>query len=67
MSTVGEIKAAIQKLPPADQSELVDWMIDWADDAWDRQIKADISAGRLDKKLDQVRADIRAGNVREMP
>jgi hypothetical protein len=63
MSTVEEIKAAIQRLRPADQSALVDWISEWADDEWDRQIKADIEAGRLTDVVKQARADMRAGNV----
>ena len=61
MTTVREIKAAIEKLPLVEQSKLLDWVNDWADDAWDREMKAQMSAGRFEKKLDLLRTDIRAG------
>ena len=67
MSTVEEIKAAIQRLQPADQNALIQWINQWADDEWDKQIKADIEGGRLDGLLNQARADIKGGRAREMP
>ena len=67
MSGVEEIKSAIQNLPPTEQTKLVQWINDWADDEWDRQMKDDLSAGRLDNLLHQVRTDIRAGNLLDMP
>ncbi|HEY1684701.1 MAG TPA: hypothetical protein VGG19_08065 [Tepidisphaeraceae bacterium] len=67
MTGVDEIKTAIQKLPPDEQTKLVHWINDWADDEWDRQIKEDMAAGRLDDLLTQVRKDIEAGNLLDMP
>ncbi|HWB53065.1 MAG TPA: hypothetical protein VG722_02695 [Tepidisphaeraceae bacterium] len=67
MTGVEEIKTAIQKLPPAGQTKLVQWINDWADDQWDRQMKEDLAAGRLDELLSRVRTDIRADNLLDMP
>jgi hypothetical protein len=67
MSTVDEIKAAIEHLPPDEQVELLQWASDRAEEAWDRQIESDAASGCMDHVLNRVRADIRAGNVREMP
>jgi hypothetical protein len=67
MSTVEEIKAAIKQLRPADQNALLQWINEWADDEWDRQIKRDLQTGGLDAVLRQARADIAAGKAREMP
>jgi hypothetical protein len=67
MVTVEEIKAAIGKLPQAQRTQLASWINESVDDEWDRQIKADVTAGRLDGLLKKVRSDIRVGNVREMP
>ena len=36
------------------------------DDDWDRQIKADATAGRLDHLVDEARADIAAGRSRPL-
>ena len=67
MIGVDEIKTAIQSLPPEEQTKLVQWINDWADDEWDRQMKEDLAAGRLDSLLKKVRSDIGAGNLLDMP
>ncbi len=66
MSTVEEIKVAIEKLSPAERAEL-DALLDQAEDAWDRQMMADAKAGKLDRLLARVDANIDSGNLREFP
>ena len=48
MSTVEEIKAAIELLPPLEFARLRHWLQekDWHE--WDRQIEADSASGKLD-------------------
>lgn len=48
MTTLLEIKAAIDRLSPRDYCELMAMLHPAADDDWDRQIAADLAAGRLD-------------------
>lgn len=48
MSTVVEIKEAIARLSAEDYAELMADLMDFADDDWDRAMKADAAAGRLD-------------------
>ena len=66
MTTVEEIKAAIEKLSPAQRAELEAFLQE-ADDAWDRQIAADAQAGKLDRLIARVDANIDSGNLREFP
>ena len=66
MSTLEKIKVAIEKLSPAERAEL-DAYLQQADDAWDRQIAADAKAGKLDRLLARVDANIDSGNLREFP
>jgi hypothetical protein len=47
MSTVQEIKSAIAKLSIEEQAEIVAELCGWADDDWDRQMKADAAAGKF--------------------
>ena len=61
-----EIKAAIEKLSPSERAEL-DTFLQEADDAWDRQMRADAKAGKLDCLIAKVDAHIDAGNLREFP
>ena len=48
MSTVVEIKEAIARLSAEEYAELMAELMDFPDDDWDREMKADAAAGRLD-------------------
>ena len=48
MSTVVEIKEAIARLSAEEYAELMADLMDFPDDDWDRAMKADAQAGRLD-------------------
>jgi hypothetical protein len=48
MGTVVEIKRAIARRSAEDYAELMAALTDFADDDWDRAMKADAVAGRLD-------------------
>jgi hypothetical protein len=67
MSTVEEIKIAVQKLSLEEKAEFARWFHGWQDDPWDRQMAQDIAAGKLDKLLAEVDEDTRAGRLRELP
>ena len=45
MSTVAEIKRAIEKLSPQERCELEALLHPWPDDDWDRQMQADAEPG----------------------
>jgi hypothetical protein len=66
MSTVQEIETAIQKLKPKEIREVGDWLDELREDLWDRQIDADIKAGRLDKLADKALEDYRAGRCKPL-
>jgi hypothetical protein len=59
--SVKEIESAITQLPAKDVSELMLWLEDYHSQIWEKQIEADLEAGRLDKVLDEVDADLAAG------
>jgi len=67
MTTVQEIKAAIEKLSLSERAELEKILHGWEDDDWDRQMIADAKAGRLDRLIAKVDANIDAGNLRDLP
>jgi len=48
MSTVDEIKSAISRLSLEERAGLTADLCGWTDDDWDRQMKADAVAGKLD-------------------
>jgi hypothetical protein len=48
VSTVVEIKEAIARLSAEEYAELMADLMDFPDDDWDRAMKTDAAAGRLD-------------------
>ena len=65
MSTIAEIIDAVRQLSETEKGEFLDRLseIDF-DDAWDRQIEADVKAGWLDFMLKELDEDIATGRVR---
>ena len=66
MSTVQEIKAAIDRLPLDERAGLIAELCGWADDDWDRQMKADANAGKFDAMNREADAADRAGQTRPL-
>jgi hypothetical protein len=66
MTTLLEIKAAIDRLTPREYAELMAMLHPTTDDEWDRQIAADVAAGRLDHLTAEARADVAAGRCKPL-
>ena len=66
--SVTEILNAVRSLGEKEKNEFLAGLgeIDFQD-AWDRQIEADIKAGRLDRLAEKALADHRAGKTRPFP
>jgi hypothetical protein len=61
MSTVAEIKEAIANLSPQEYCELmVELYPRLPDDEWDKQMKADATAGKFDEMNRRAEEDFRA-------
>lgn len=58
--SIAEIENEIKKLPFEKVDELTVWFSDYHAQIWDRQIKGDICAGRLDALLAEVDEEIDA-------
>jgi hypothetical protein len=56
-----ELETAVAQLPPSDLATFSRWFQEYLADAWDRQIEADLLAGKLDKAGEQADADFDAG------
>ena len=67
MSTVAEIKAAFEQLPETEAWKLADWIQEFMEAHWDRQIEADAKAGRLDKFIDEALDDLHQGRTTPFP
>ena len=58
MTSLLEIKAAIDRLSPQEYCELMAMLHPTVDDEWDSQIAADVAAGRLDGLIAAARGGI---------
>lgn len=66
--SLAEIKTAVNELSESELTELAAFIRKREELAWDGQIDTDFSEhGRLRGVLEEVRADLRAGRVEEMP
>ncbi len=67
MSTLKEIVEAIRHLSPAEREMLEELLLTEGDDAWDRQIKSDAQAGKLDDLAARAIADVKSGKAKSWP
>jgi hypothetical protein len=68
MTTVAEIKAAIDKLSPQERCELEALLHPWPEDEWDRQMSADAEpGGKLHKLMSASQENARAGKLQDFP
>ena len=56
-----ELEHAVQQLPPDQLEEFAHWFEEFIADQWDRQIEADINAGKLDVLAAQADSEFEAG------
>jgi len=61
MSRVEKIEDQIKELSRDELTALREWFADFDADAWDRQMEADINAGRLDSLAERALLDHEAG------
>jgi hypothetical protein len=63
MSTVQEIKSAIEQLTLETRAELIADLCGWSDDDWDRQMKADAAAGKFGPLNEDAERASRSGQA----
>ena len=57
MPDVRALEEAVRALEPSALAEFRRWFADFDSAAWDRQLEADVSAGKLDLLLSQAEED----------
>ncbi|PYI95396.1 MAG: hypothetical protein DME98_16810 [Verrucomicrobia bacterium] len=66
--SLAEIKEAVETLSHCELAELAAFIRERENAAWDRQIDEDFAEdGRLRRVLEEVRENIRAGRLEELP
>lgn len=60
--SVQEIEREISQLSREEFARLANWIDEYRAELWDRQIEADILAGRLDNASSRADADFEAGH-----
>ena len=63
MSTVAEIKAAIDRLSLEERCELEALLHPFEDDDWDKQMKRDAAAGKFDRLHREAEVEAKAGKL----
>jgi len=59
--TVQDIETAVTQLPKEELARFSQWFEEYLADQWDRQIEADIRAGRFEAAGKRAKADYEAG------
>jgi len=66
MSTVREIEDAVRRLPSEDLTAFRAWFAEFDAEVWDRQLEADVAAGRLDALAEEALQDLREGRCSDL-
>jgi len=67
MSTVQEIESAIQQLPSPELGELVRWLDDYLEKAWDDKMEADAKSGKFAHFKDEIAKARSRGELIDFP
>jgi hypothetical protein len=59
--SVLELEQAVSQLPAEELSQFATWFEEYMADEWDKQIERDVAAGKFDRIIAKVDADIDAG------
>lgn len=66
MTTVAEITGAVKRLPKRELARFRKWFADYDAQIWDRQLEADVTAGRLDAFVREANRDHRSGRTKPL-
>ena len=66
MSEIEQLKKKIQGLSPGDLTKFRAWFLEFDERVWDKQIEADLKAGKLDGLAAEALAEYKAGKAREL-
>lgn len=63
MTRLEQIEKSVAELSPSEMRKFARWFEEHKEAEWDRQIEADVMAGKLEKFISEARAEIEAGKL----
>ncbi|BAY27167.1 hypothetical protein NIES2100_69890 [Calothrix sp. NIES-2100] len=66
MSSLQEIEKAISQLSPEELAAFRAWFAEFDAAVWDKQLEADVAAGRLDALANKALQDLQAGRCTDL-
>jgi len=66
MTKLEALEREVEKLSPEELAEFRAWFVDYDGDAWDRQIEADVKAGKLDRLAEEALEQHKRGETTEI-
>ena len=66
MPDVKHLEDAVRALAPTDFAEFRCWFTEFDSAAWDRQIEADLSSGKLSKVITEATEDFKSSSQRQL-
>jgi len=66
MTKVEQLEKEVQTLTPAELASFRNWFAEYDWLAWDRQLEADVAAGKLDKFAAEALAEFERGETTEL-
>lgn len=66
MTTVADITGAVKRLPKKDLARFRKWFAEYDAAVWDRQLRSDAAAGKLDALVREAQRDHRTGRTKAL-
>jgi len=66
VSTIEEIEVAVSRLAPSDYEKFRQWLADYDNRLWDKEMEEDAGAGRLDALLNEGLDDLKNGRCTDL-
>lgn len=66
MGAIEKLEVLIKSLSPEELAQFREWFAEFDVQVWDRQIEADAAAGKLDRLIEESRADQRERKPRPL-
>lgn len=63
---ITEIKTAVAQLSQNELAELVEWLDEFQESLWDRQIEEDLTTGKLNHLIEQAEKAFSEGKCRQI-